>query len=188
MNKNDFLQTLELHLKGIPTEDIQEIIADYNEHFEVGLTKGRSEEEIAFSLGNPRTIAKELKANILVNQASESFSVNNFFQALIATLGLGFFNLVFVLGPFLGIFGAIIGFLGGSIIVVVSGFAVIVIGFMDMSILLLALFSGVAVICFGLILTILVLIGCKYFFKFTIRYLQWNINIITRRRVSNESI
>lgn len=187
MNKKEFLHILKSQLKGIPEEDIQEIVADYNEHFDVGLSQGRNEEEIARSLGQPKVIAKELRANFLVNQANESFSVGNFFNALLATIGLGFFNLVFVLGPFLGIFGAIVGLIVSSVAIVFTGLVLIITSFWSGNIVLMMLL-GIAMICLGLILTILLIKGCMWFFKMTIRYLQANIDIIKKRRDRSENI
>ena len=59
MNQNEFLSRLRQELYGLPKEEIHDIIQDYKEHFQVGLSKGKSEEEIARELGNPRTIAKD---------------------------------------------------------------------------------------------------------------------------------
>lgn len=58
MNQNEFLGRLRDELYGLPEEEIHDIIQDYKEHFQVGLSKGKSEAEIARELGNPRTIAK----------------------------------------------------------------------------------------------------------------------------------
>ena len=160
---------------------------DYQEHFEVGLSEGRSEEDIASALGNPKMIAKELKANYFVNQANESFTLSNFLQALFATIGLGFFNLVFVLGPVLGLFGMGVGIGLSGLSFVIVGVYVIAMGFFHINQLILALFLGVTLISGGLIIILLIYEGMRWFNKLTIRYLQWNINIIKNRRVQHEN-
>jgi uncharacterized membrane protein len=52
MNKMEFLKKLEAKLKGLPVNDIKEILSDYEEHFRIGLEKGKTEEEISVELGD----------------------------------------------------------------------------------------------------------------------------------------
>lgn len=187
LNKNQFLQMLKEELKGLPEEEVQEILGDYQEHFDIGLSEGRSEKDIAMALGNPRVIAKELKANYFVNQASESFTLSHFFQALMATIGLGFFNLLFVLGPVLGLFGIIMGIGASGIALVFTGFYVLVMGVIHIQQLLLAIFLSLSFISAGLIITLLVYEGTRWLLKLIVGYLKWNLNIITNRRVQHEN-
>ena len=72
------------------------------------MENGKTEEEIAFSLGDPRILAKQFSASYAVQRAESSTSVNNILRAVLAVVGLGFFNLVFVLGPFLGLVGVLV--------------------------------------------------------------------------------
>lgn len=75
---------------------------EYQEHFRIGLEEGKSEADIAQSLGDPNVIAKQFNVDHLVQKAEENTTVSNILKAVLATLGLGIFNLVFVLGSFLG--------------------------------------------------------------------------------------
>ena len=43
MNKNEFLHTLEKQLKGLPDTEVNDILADYTEHFDIGISHGRTE-------------------------------------------------------------------------------------------------------------------------------------------------
>ncbi|MGN1344975.1 MAG: HAAS signaling domain-containing protein [Traorella sp.] len=52
MNKEEYMRNLESALKNCSMDRKQEILADFNEHFEIGLNEGRSEEEICESLGD----------------------------------------------------------------------------------------------------------------------------------------
>jgi uncharacterized membrane protein len=187
MNKQEFLSILQVQLKGIPTSELNEILADYNEHFEIGMASERSESEIAASLGNPKTIAKELKANFMVNQAKDSLTVNSFFQAFMATLGLGFFNLVFILGPFIGVFSVIVSLIIASASIAISGVAMMIMAFISPIQPVVLIFLGIAMGCLGVILTILSYNGCVWFLKLTVKYLQANINIISNRREKREN-
>ena len=55
---NEFLTALELSLSGMDAEEKREIRSDYEEHFSLGLAAGKTEEQIAASLGDPDQLAK----------------------------------------------------------------------------------------------------------------------------------
>ncbi len=191
MNKNEFFIILKDQLKGIQDQDKKEILYDYEEHFAIGLAKGRLEEEIAASLGNPKVIAKEIKANYMITKVEESFTVGNFFRAMIATLGLGFFNLVFILGPFIAVAATILSLLFTGIVIVCSGIFVIVIAFFPHNFQnvpspLVGIFIGLALASFGLLWTIGTTYLSKWFYVITIKYFKLNLNIIVNRRNKND--
>ena len=56
MNRDEFIGILRNELSGIPKEEIEDILYDYEEHFEIGIHKGKTEEEIAKELGNPKIL------------------------------------------------------------------------------------------------------------------------------------
>lgn len=61
MTKNEYLEKLKEILTGIETDLAREIVEDYEEHFEMGLKKGKTEEQICEELGDINEIAKELE-------------------------------------------------------------------------------------------------------------------------------
>ncbi len=192
MNKNEFMSILAEQLSELSVEERNDIIYDYEEHFRVGVESGRTEEELAIGLGDPKTIAKQLKAGYLVQRAQNDVSTGNVLKAIIATIALGFFNLVFVLGPFVGAVGVLIGLFAAAIGITVAGVLVFIssivgplfpeyVSFGGIS-PVVATFAGSGFTALG----ILFLIGDCYLLKgcyqLTIRYLKWNISIITGRR------
>lgn len=60
MKKRDYLNLLRFHLKELPEVIINDIVYDYEMHFNEGLEKGKTEEEISQELGSPEEIAKEI--------------------------------------------------------------------------------------------------------------------------------
>jgi len=54
MNKKEFLGRLSELIHDLPKEEREDIIFDYEEHFRIGIEKGREEGEIAVSLGFTR--------------------------------------------------------------------------------------------------------------------------------------
>ena len=60
MTENQFISELETALKKLPAEERNDIIKDIQEYFINGREDGKSESEIATSLGSPESIANEL--------------------------------------------------------------------------------------------------------------------------------
>ncbi|MDD5018261.1 MAG: DUF1700 domain-containing protein [Eubacteriales bacterium] len=69
---NEYLSILMASLKHMRSEEKQEIVADYKEHFEIGLEAGKTEEDIAAELGDPRQLAKMYSAHNAVEKAHAS--------------------------------------------------------------------------------------------------------------------
>ncbi|ABX42333.1 DUF4097 family beta strand repeat-containing protein [Lachnoclostridium phytofermentans] len=61
MTKNEYMEKLKETLVGFEADITKEILEDYEEHFEMGLKKGKSAEQICEELGDINEIAKELK-------------------------------------------------------------------------------------------------------------------------------
>jgi uncharacterized membrane protein len=71
MNKKQFFDELNEYLLGIPKADKEEILQDYGEHFRVGKKKKRSEANIVKSLGEPKQIAREIRAELSSSEKKE---------------------------------------------------------------------------------------------------------------------
>ena len=193
MTKKEYLKKLENALTGLPYSEIKDVLSDYEEHFDAGLSAGRSEDELTKSLGEPRNIAKQIKAVSKIEKAEKNVSVANIFRAILATAGLGFINLIFVVGPFMGLVGILIGMFCAAIGVISAGVVSTVASIVFTAAPNLAvnyfgevgalpaagIFFGIALACFGL----LFIIGCgyaaKWFYLLTVQYLKFNARIIT---------
>jgi uncharacterized membrane protein len=184
MNKKQFVKELKSHLKHLQDEELKDVVADYEEHIEVGVSKGRDEKEVIKALGKPKTIAKHIIAHHLVEKAKKERSTPNILRAVLATVAVGFFNLVFVLGPFIGIVAVLFSlFVTGASLVVagVAGSFAIAFDIVVAGIPLLAAYSFlIASIAIGG----LVLIGSYYLSKLfgilTLKYLKLNLKIIKK--------
>lgn len=189
MNEQEFIRVLKSRLEGtLSAEELDDIISDYSEHFRMGKESGRTDDELWRSLGSPEDIARELKAMHLVRKAENVKSAGNIFHAVFATLGLGLFNLVFVLAPFLLIIVMLM-------VIVILGALFAIFGFMAIlySVLQIAGIPAFAIwqnpvagifISTGITTTgLLLVIGDYYFarllYRIGIRYLKWNIAVIT---------
>jgi uncharacterized membrane protein len=180
MKKNEFISELTRHLQKLPKSEQEAAIADYEEHFEHGVFEGRSEEDIAKNLGNPRKIARELITEYHLEHAEQNNSYSSIMRALFASLGLGFLNLVFVLAPFVAIVAVVIASYAVSFAFVISPLAVFVTLFGDdsWSSILLLLFVTLGLLGIGLVLGTITTQFSKKFFQWFTDYLKSNLKII----------
>ncbi|MBB6216725.1 putative membrane protein [Anaerosolibacter carboniphilus] len=189
MNKIDFLHILRTELRELPKEELEDILYDYEEHFNVGLEKGKTEEEIIKSLGDPKTLAKAYKASIVIESAHANPTPSNVFKAVIAAVSLGFFNLIFVLGPFLGVvavlgglFAAALGLIFGGIAAIAAPFAEIIFAgdFINGVHPAAAFFLGIGITALGLLFFLFDIYIGRLLFRGTVKYLKWNAEIIKK--------
>lgn len=189
MNKSEYLYKLRQYLHGFSQDELQDILFDYEEHFDIGVSKGKSEEEISRELGDPKDIANNFKNNYKTNNYSES-NISNYANSndnskkLLIILFLGLFNLVVVLGPYLGLAGLLLGCYGIGISFIVGGFLVLfgspISFFMTTSSphILTSLAFSIGLIALGILGLILSVYLSKLFISLTVRYARWNVNLI----------
>jgi uncharacterized membrane protein len=186
MKKTEFINQLEQELKDLPEIDRKDILADFAEHFNVGSEAGQSEAAISEKLGNPTKIGREVRTEYLVEKAATDKSAKNMLRATYAFIGLSFFNLIFVSGLFLGAIGLLFGLFAGSLGMIfggVTGFISVILSPFIITIELgtspwAALFISIGITAFGLMFFIINLVISRYFYKFMIKYLRLNLNII----------
>ena len=195
MNKKDFLNSLSKYLRGIPREDEQDIISDFEEHFEMGEKEDRTEEDLAKSLGDPKTLAKQLKASLMVARAEKETTAANITRAVFASLGLGFFNLVFILGPFLAVVGILIGLFGAAIGIAAGGitgllgtiFSPLFPEYFNMIINpAVGIFASIGLACFGVLFFIGDIYLTRGFFRLFIKYIKFNARIVIGKEIKDE--
>ena len=64
MTKDTFLRRLRQELADLPQTEVDEILADYSGYFEDAETDGRPMEDVAQALGDPKQLARELRAEM----------------------------------------------------------------------------------------------------------------------------
>lgn len=188
MNRKEFMSELKRNLKGLSKEDREEIIQDYEDHFSIGKKKKRKESEIAKALGSPKQIAKQAKLELLISNAEKDKSIKNIGRVIFAAIGLSFFNLIFILGPFVGLLSVLISLFAVGFSLGISGIAVVIAGIIPGILSNLIQISGITnllIVLVGLILFSigsLFLIGTWYlskgFYILTIKYVKLNVRII----------
>lgn len=179
MTKDKFLQQLNVSLKRLSEKERADILKDYEEHFTFGLEEGKTEEEITASLGSPAQIAKELLAGYHIEKVTASATTGNVLRAIWAVIGLGFFNLVIVLGPAIAVTALIfsgwtlgISFLCSPLLVIVDTIV------HPNTFLLFNLFVSLALCGLGYFIVIAMLSLTKLAKNGFVRYLKFNIALV----------
>jgi uncharacterized membrane protein len=195
MNKVEFLHILELTLVSFKIEDKKEILYDYEEHFRIGEENGKSEAELIEELGDPKNIALQYNNSSQLETKEEKPKLSSNLEErpiivpIIATLALLLFNLIFILGPYLGVAGTLFGLFVASVGITIGGIAM-VLGIIIIPIFsvfsgsingfssVVIMFLGLGTTAMGLLFTIGMSYVVKYFYKLTIKYIKWNIRVI----------
>lgn len=68
MNKTEFLDLLRYYFRNAKKSEVEEILADYEAHFEEGKKRGLTEEVIAKELGSPKDIYESYASEGVVDE------------------------------------------------------------------------------------------------------------------------
>lgn len=179
MTKEQFLKQLEQKLTKLPAQEREDIIQDYKEYFENAALDDKAESETVQALGSPTKLAKELAATYFIDEVEKKTSAKNIFHAIWATVGLGFLNLIFILGPFIAVAATIFALWLAALAFVVAPIAVIANPiFTNNEFSPFDLFASLALAGLGIFLSIAMYYCTKYLIKWSIRYLKYNVKIV----------
>lgn len=184
MTKEQFLHELNRLLQKLPEAERNDILYDYQTHIQAAVDNGKTEEEAILDLGSPQTIANEVFAmtpsiqDTIKHTKSPTVSNSGIGRGLFVSLGLILFNVIFVLGPVIGIAGVFIGLYAVSFACLVSPIGFIINLFTRETPLLLAFFVVLAVCSFGYLFFLITNYMAKYFIKWMKHYLIFNLKII----------
>ena len=194
MNKEGFLLELKRSLRVMSEEERRDVLSDYEEHFRMGAAEGASEESICRSLGNPRVIGTSYAIDTLLEERQESgeLRATSVLRALLASISLTFFNLFFILGPFLALLGIMAGFWAVAVSLPLAGIALMLAPLAFAVVpryFFIADINGAFLVFAGLgtaALGVLAVIGMaqltRALVKLVAAYVKFNARIVTRRR------
>lgn len=115
MNREEFLGQLKSALKGLPSGELDEILTDYQEHFDESITHGRSEAETAKALGNPRRLAQEHLSDTFHHQWQHQSRALSLVKWLLVAAGFSFLlpiTGILITGLITGIIALLIALVG----------------------------------------------------------------------------
>ncbi|WP_260925961.1 DUF1700 domain-containing protein [Novosphingobium sp. 9] len=128
MTRNEFIKRLKAGLKGMPSEDIAEIVADYEAHFEAGNADGRSEAEVAEALGNPSRLARELRLEAGIRNWEAGRTPSSAWTAIIAFMGLATIDILILLPIVLPVIGVMFGLFVATVAIFIAGGFIMIAG------------------------------------------------------------
>ncbi len=195
MNKEEYLKKLAELLKDLPQEEREDILFDYEEHFNIGMEKGRAEDEISKALGDPKSVAKQIKVEHMIKKAENKPSASGMLEATLAAAGLGVFNLIFIVGPAMLLVAIILGLFITGLAVIFAGITTILAPLLqplfpklinmssDAGVwgTLSVMAHGAGLTILGIILVVLMAYMSKWLYKLMIKYLKLNLRIINGR-------
>lgn len=128
MTRAEFIARLRSGLVGMPAPAAADIVGDYEAHFTDAAANGRDEAEVAAALGDPNRLARELRAEAGIQRWRQEQNPSAATGAILAVLGLGAIDILFLLPFLMGVLGALFGMFIAVIAVFISGGAVMVVG------------------------------------------------------------
>lgn len=128
MKRNEFIRRLKAGLSGLPQDDIDEIAADYEEHFAAGAAEGRSEEEVAHALGSPSRLARELRFEAGFRNWESARSPSSAWAAILAFMGLATIDILILMPIVLPLLGVMFGLFLAALAVFIGGGFVLIVG------------------------------------------------------------
>jgi len=193
VNRKQYLDNLEKNLKSLKREETDDILQDFTEYFEIGIERGRTEHELMDSLGSPKILARQIRFESYVKQAEETASAAHIGKAVFTSIGLSFFNLIFIMPLFLIVLGivsalfifaaaisaaGITGVIGSLFMPLISQY----ISFNTIIHPAVMAFAFLGTAAFGVIFFIGDIFFSRFLFGLTTRYLKFNLEIIRGRR------
>lgn len=128
MTRNEFIKRLKAGLKGMQPADIDEIAADYEDHFAAGMAEGRSEEEVAAALGNPARLARELRFEAGFRNWKSDRSPSSALAAILAFMGLATIDILILLPVVLPVIGVVFGLFVAVVACFIAGGFILIAG------------------------------------------------------------
>ena len=183
MTKTAYMDKLKAYLHSLPSDELEDILSDYDEHFEVGLSKGKTAEEISKELGDPYDISRNY---INANSVNNLPVTNNNNNGILIILLLAAFNIIIVLGPYISIVGLLIGMYIAGISFVFGGIALMFGNIFNAIVaipqphILTSLGFGIGLSSLGILTIILGIHLSRLLISLTKRYISWNIEIVNR--------
>ena len=194
MRRDEFLSELRRALGRMPEQEKREVLYDYEEHFRAALQDGKTEEEIARALGSPRLLGKSYAIDALLEEprSGEGVSAASVVRAVLSSISLTFFNVIVVLGPFLGLVGGMIGLWAGAVSLPLAGVGVVLSPLAAAVVPqyfslggaspVFLVFAGLGVTGLGVLAVLGMWKLSRRFVQLTAVYVRFNARIVTRRK------
>ena len=195
MTREEYIAELKKQLGVLSESEVSDICGDFEEHFSIGLSQGKTEHEISAELGDPKTVADTyLSDNMEAASGYTATAQNN--AAISGQINQGkatdgkapvdltgarlfvvLFNLLFMVWVAFSIYGTLIGFWA-----VTAGFIAAAIGMLAVIAVAPIIAAGLvvaalAMFCFALCSAVINFYLTKWTVIGTKTYIDWNKKI-----------
>ncbi len=190
MTKQEFLMSLEDNLKLNQVHDIKEILSDYEKHFQHGLSKGKTEAEIAANLGSTTTIAKAYQTENMikvVKNTNSKFSWSLALTVICRLLIIAPFNFIVLFVPGILLFTfLVIGWsfsaaLGSASLALFATLPAVGALMTSAWLWLAGISAGFSLLGLAAIGGMIMFLLSKFILLGLISYLQWNLKFILEK-------
>lgn len=123
---NEFLARLERCLKHMDAQEKQDILQDYREHFEIGISSGKSEAQIARELGEPEQLARMFSAVRAAGRAHESRGAGTAMRMMGAFLSYKVGGGIMMAAVYFVCLAAMVALFAGAISLIAAGVGLLV--------------------------------------------------------------
>jgi uncharacterized membrane protein len=174
MNKQEYIETLRHYLAPLPEDERNELLRDYEAHFEYGQQNGKTEAEIARELGDPLALARDtVGADFLPLPpwAPRRTDIPRFIGVSILLI---FMNLMFAIPIFASIWAAFISVCVATVAAVLAPVAFVVEIALFGDFIPGKLFAVIGMTGIGMLLAVAVRYIGKWLIFITVSYGKWN--------------
>ncbi len=176
MNKVQFLREMSAALARLPEEERADILRDYEEYFATGQENGKSDIEIATSLGSPKKIARELLTNYHIDAAEREWSFANVWQAVRSASMLAWVYSILILGAYCtGLLLLVGGWLAGITLTLLPLVLLIIHAMEPLWPFAFVMFTAIAVSGVGLLISVLMWAISNWFKPGFLHYLKFTL-------------
>jgi uncharacterized membrane protein len=187
MTQQDYLSSLRRELEQRKVPRIQEIMADYEEHFTHALKSGKNESEVVDKLGAPALIARAYETESMLNEAKAS-SRGVDWGLIMSSLGriiiLAPFNFIFMFIPAVILFSLIMagwsvaGAFGAVALGILSAIPAVTMSAGTVWALVATVFASLGVLGLAAIGVLIMYLITKSVAIGVLSYLQWNLKFV----------
>lgn len=99
----EFIGALRAGLRELPADVVDDVIADYQSHFNEGAAVHRTDQEISTALGDPSLLANDLRLQLCVEKWESAPSPRSAWKVIVGVAAAGIINttLLTIVAPFL---------------------------------------------------------------------------------------
>jgi uncharacterized membrane protein len=125
MKKQAFMLELRKYLSPLKESTRLEIIADFEEHFQNGKLSGKSEEQVAKELGDPRALASEYLQTASSNDKAPSVTGASVGRGIVVGIGLFLLDIMIILPILFSLLAVVLALWTLPIVFIVASIALV---------------------------------------------------------------